>query len=189
MMATAPRMRCERLHADISVATCLARRKNIRDYAGRRNLRALDQFMAGGKVFDPGCLECKQGAAVELAQSANPSPSSLYIGAKMDNKTAAPPTRACSGCGENLPKNRFYKAGQTQAGQPILDTKCKKCRNRLSYQARKKRLVRYSLPAAAAIDAPSGSGSPPPLSAPRIRIVMSIDCADLIEAVRKIMNQ
>jgi hypothetical protein len=139
-MDAADRMHCDRLHADISVETCLARRGNSIKYTGSPTGKSFR------KIVDPFCGSCAQGEEVAAAaEGKRPKGNQKQKGAKqmgrgrpkVDNVSAKPDDpRTCKECEAVKKAADFYRKKSTRDGYDIV---CKVCRRAQQKEADKAR--------------------------------------------------
>jgi hypothetical protein len=166
MGANEPRLRCERYHADIPVATCLARRRNIRRAQGG----GVGMWTSGGqRVLDANCLNCAQGERIERHYREEPHMETI---ASYGKKT-------CKACGQEKPLEEFYKTPNTTDKR---EGTCKQCKNR-----RKAAKPAEALPPRPPAVDPV---APPPLPAQaKVLVTVRIDCTQLVEALRGLVRE
>ena len=121
-------MRCERMHAVISVANCLNnQKKRMRGLSSRTN-----------EPFYPSCSGCEQGELARSSRLSDDDVERIITEMRGDEimKTAtleAKDTKQCSGCGKIPPVSSFWKDSRGRNG---LKSKCKDCLNMLSKERR-----------------------------------------------------
>lgn len=131
-------MHCERYHADVSVSTCLARRKKALSVGTNPRWGS-----ARITNYDPGCVDCDLGAATAAKHPESFEAISTYTSHRKPRPKPAPidkgetiTAKTCKHCGKDKDPQEFYRVKNTKDGR---DSMCKICRSKSNYEYKRKK--------------------------------------------------